>query len=359
MCGICGIVSLGGALAPDLRLAIGPMTDALAHRGPDGDGFFSDLHAVLGHRRLAIIDREGGRQPMTNEDGSRWIVFNGEIYNHRELRRQLESKGHRFQTASDTEVILHAYEEFGTDCVSRLEGMFAFAIYDTALANAVRRARPRRQEAVLLRRARRRLPLRERDQGPGAEPVWDDSWDQRAIEGYLSLGYVVAPETIYRHVKKLEAGHWLRLQDGRIETQQYWDIEQLDDDTRPEAVVLEELEELLRHAVAERLESEVPLGAFLSGGIDSGLVVSLMSQVMASPPTTVTVGFLQTDYNELEAAFATARALDTRHHSHVLKPDMLAELDQIVSAFDEPFADRLRSRRSTSRAPREVKSRSP
>jgi asparagine synthase (glutamine-hydrolysing) len=339
VCGICGIVSASGQLSPDLRLAIGPMTDALAHRGPDGEGFYGDAHAVLGHRRLAIIDREGGRQPMTAEDGKLWVVFNGQIYNHRELRRQLESKGHRFQTVSDTEVILHAYEEFGVECVTRLEGMFAFAIYDSD-SHTVFAARDRvGKKPFFYAMLGGAFHFASEIKSLAHSPVWDDAWDQGALEGYLSLGYVVAPETIYRHVKKLEPGHWLRFQNGTLETRKYWDIECLDDETRSEAALLEELEDVLRHAVADRLESEVPLGAFLSGGIDSSLVVSLMSQVMPNPPTTVTVGFSQMDYNELEAAFATARALNTRHHSHVLKPDILEELDQIVSAFDEPFAD--------------------
>src|SRR5262245_38729349 len=337
MCGICGIVSPGSQLSQELRLAIGPMTEVLSHRGPAGDGFYVDPQAALGHRRLAIIDREGGRQPMSNEDATLWIVFNGEIYNHRELRRQLEAKGHRFNTASDTEVILHAYEEYGPDSVSRLEGMFAFAIYDT-VSRTLFAARDRvGKKPLFYAMLGGAFHFASEIKSIAQSPVWDDTWDPDGLEGYLSLGYVVAPETIYRHVKKLEAGHWLRLRNGQIETHKYWDIECVDDETRSEAVLLEELEELLRHAVADRLESEVPLGAFLSGGIDSSLVVSLMSQVMATPPTTVTVGFRHKDYNELEAAFATARALGTRHHAHVLEPDVLDELDRIVSAFDEPF----------------------
>jgi asparagine synthase (glutamine-hydrolysing) len=315
------------------------MTGALAHRGPDGEGFYVDTHAALGHRRLAIIDREGGVQPMTNEAGTVWVVFNGEIYNHRELRRQLIAKGHCFATACDTEVIVHAYEEYGVDCVTRFEGMFAFAVYD-AVSRTLFAARDRLgKKPFFYSQLAGTIHFASEIKALAVSPVWNDAWDPASLESYLSLGYIVAPHTIYRHVRKLEAGHWLRVRGGFIETRKYWDVELFDDLRSTEPVLLDELEELLRQAVADRLESEVPLGAFLSGGIDSSLVASLMSQVMPTAPKTVTVGFREKDCNEIETAFATAKALGTQHHAHVIDPDVADELDRIVSAFDEPFAD--------------------
>ena len=272
MCGICGIVALDDPLPSGLRFAIGPMTDALAHRGPDGDGFYTNTHVALGHRRLAIIDRDGGVQPMANETGTVWVVFNGEIYNHRELRRQLIAKGHRFASVCDTEVIVHAYEEYGTDCVSRFEGMFAFAVYDIT-SRTLFAARDRMgKKPFFYSQLGGAFHFASEVKALAVSPAWDDAWDPASLESYLSLGYVIAPNTIYRHVKKLEAGHWLRVRDGYIETHKYWDVELFDDLTSPEPTLIDELEELLRQAVADRLESEVPLGAFLSGGIDSSLV---------------------------------------------------------------------------------------
>jgi len=316
------------------------MTHALAHRGPDGDGFHIDAHVALGHRRLAIIDREAGIQPMSNEDGTLWIVFNGEIYNHRELRRRLTQNGHCFATVCDTEVIVHAYEEYGTDCVSHLEGMFAFAIYDSR-ARTLFAARDRvGKKPLFYAELGGVFHFASEIKALALSPMWDASWDSESLESYLSLGYIVAPNTIYRHVKKLDAGHWMLVKDGRVQTRQYWDIEWFDDLAGcSEEALLDELDALLKRAVTDRLESEVPLGAFLSGGIDSSLVASVMSEVMSSPPKTITVGFREKDYTEIETAFATARALGTEHHSDVLEPDITEELDRIIATFDEPFAD--------------------
>src|SRR4051812_45336089 len=273
MCGICGMIAVDGVLQPELRSAIGPMTRSLHHRGPDGEGLFEDRAAALGHRRLAIIDRVGGTQPIPNEDRSCWIVFNGEIYNHRALRQRLLGLGHQFRTHSDTETILHAYEEFGSDCVAMLEGMFAFAVYDAP-----------RQELFVARDRLGKKPLFYAELGGAlhfaseikalrASPAWDGTLDLSQLEGYLSLGYFVAPGTVYRHVRKLPAGHWLRMRHGRVEVRRYWDVERFDDHPLTGAALDREIEETLHTAVVDRLESEVPLGAFLSGGVDSGLVV--------------------------------------------------------------------------------------
>lgn len=339
MCGICGVVAVDGPVPPDVRRSVTFMTQAIRHRGPDGHAVEDFPAAVFGHRRLAIIDRAGGAQPMSNEDRSLWVVFNGEIYNHRELRRSLEARGHRFRTASDTEAILHAYEEYGEECVERLEGMFAFAVYDQK-RHELFAARDRLGKKPLfyamfggiLHFASEMKALRE-------SPLWEDALDLSALEGYLSLGYSIAPSTIYRHVRSLPAAHWLRLRGGRLETQPYWDIEAFDDDSRGEAVLVDDIVKTLASATRERLESEVPLGAFLSGGIDSGLIVSFMADAAAKPVTTTTVGFGQHEHNELDAARSTAERLGTEHHAEVIEPDLNHVLDRIVDAFDEPFAD--------------------
>jgi asparagine synthase (glutamine-hydrolysing) len=339
VCGFSGTFAVSGALSEDVRRAIGPMTDRLRHRGPDGGNVFTDSRATLGHRRLAIIDVAGGWQPLTNEDHSCWIVFNGEVYNHHLLRQQLESHGHKFRTKSDTETILHAYEEWGAACVERLEGMFAFAIYDS-----------RRRSLFAARDRLGKKPLfyavfdgvlhfASEIKSIAASPAWRGNLDLSVLEEYFSLGYILAPRTIYREVFKLEPGHWLKASGGQIEIRRYWDIEQFDCDQRDRGTVLDELDALLATRTRERLESEVPLGAFLSGGIDSGLVVSYMAQAMGRPVETTTVGFDSALHNELESAALTARKYGTTHHEEIIRPDLEEVLDRVAVGFDEPFAD--------------------
>jgi asparagine synthase (glutamine-hydrolysing) len=339
MCGIAGAISLDGPLDPALRTAIRPMTRALAHRGPDGEGYFSDPYVALGHRRLAIIDREGGVQPMSNEDGSCWITFNGEIYNHAPLRSELQSHGHVFRTRSDTETILHAYEQFGQDCVSRLAGMFAFAIYDS-----------NKRELFIARDRLGKKPLFFALLGGALHfaseikalfhsPVWDSTCDLDQLEGYLSLGYFVAPGTAYRHVRKLEPGHSLMVSNGGFTTRQYWDVTRFDEYTGTEAEAVDAIDGHLAARVAERLESEVPLGAFLSGGIDSGLVVAHMAKANHGRVVTTSVGFGETAHNELDDAALSARHHATEHWPHCIDPRLDEVIDRIASAYDEPFAD--------------------
>jgi asparagine synthase (glutamine-hydrolysing) len=315
------------------------MTDRLYHRGPDGGGYFHAPWVALGHRRLAIIDRAGGDQPMANEDGSVWIVFNGEVYNHRELRLTLQARGHQFRTHSDTEAIVHAYEEYGDSCVEHLDGMFAFAIADL------------RQRRVLLARDRLgKKPLFHAIFGGvlhfaseikalQASSLWDGTRDLASLEGYLSLGYFVAPATAYRSVRKLEPAHTLSVRNGQIALRKYWDIQRFDTDTRSTKAIVDEVDARLAAAVSRRLESEVPIGAFLSGGIDSGLVVAYMAQAMGRAPVTASVGFAEADHNELEPARLTAAHFSTEHHTETVAPRLEDVLDPIVRSFDEPFAD--------------------
>jgi asparagine synthase (glutamine-hydrolysing) len=328
-----------GPLSPEMRAAIRPMTRVLQHRGPDGDGFFDCPEAVLGHRRLAIIDREGGAQPMTNETGTAWIVFNGEIYNHRALRARLESLGHQFATACDTEVILHAYEEFGASCVERLEGMFAFAIYNTR-THELFAARDRvGKKPLYFAVLDDVLHVASEIKAIALSPLWNDQIDHAMLDGYLSLGYIPAPYTIYTHVKKLPPAHWLRLRNGTLELRSYWDIREFDTDTREEPALIDDLEAALREAVAERLESEVPLGAFLSGGIDSGVVSSLLAELSPRPPVTISVGFGTRDQSELDDAQSTATLIKSEHYPEPVEPVLHEVLERVVYAFDEPFAD--------------------
>lgn len=339
MCGITGVVAVGGALNPAIAGAMPAMTDTLRHRGPDGDGLHHSPFAAIGHRRLSIIDCAGGHQPMSNEDDSCWIVFNGEVYNHKALRRDLEARGHRFRTHSDTEAILHAYEEYGPACVERLDGMFAFAICDT-----------RRHEVFIARDRLGKKPVfyavfdgvlhfASEIKALRASPAWQGELDLSALEGYLSLGYFVSPDTVYRHVRKLEPAHWLRVGLGRVETKAYWDVTDFDSDTRDDETVIGELDTRLRAAVTSRLESEVPLGAFLSGGVDSGLIVSYLAESRGNGVVTTSVGFTDDGQSELEAAALTANHFGTRHYPIVLPPRLDEVFDTLVRAFDEPFAD--------------------
>jgi asparagine synthase (glutamine-hydrolysing) len=339
VCGICGVVSIDGDLSPQVSHAITAMTDRLYHRGPDGGGYFHAPWAALGHRRLAIIDRAGGEQPMANEDQSAWIVFNGEIYNHRDLRRELEARGHRFRTGSDTEAIVHAYDEWGDACVERLDGMFAFAIADLT-----------RRRVLLARDRLGKKPLfhamfdgvlhfASEIKAIKASPLWNGQIDLESVEGYLSLGYFIAPATAYRHVRKLEPAHTLSIQGSRVTDRKYWDVTSFDTDTRTAAGLIDEIDARLAAAVACRLESEVPIGAFLSGGIDSGLIVSYMAQALDDAPVTASVGFDDKAHNELEPAGLTAAHFGTRHSTAIVHPRLDDVLDPIVRSFDEPFAD--------------------
>ena len=259
VCGFCGVIGLDDDLPQQIRGSISAMTDRLKHRGPDGGAVRCAPWYALGHRRLAIIDRAGGEQPMSNEDRSVWIAFNGEIYNHHELRRELQARGHQFRTHSDTEAIIHAYEEYGDKCVERLDGMFAFAIADEN-HRRVLLARDRLGKKPLFHAAFGGvLHFASEIKAIKASPLWNGEQDLDAIEGYLSLGYFIAPSTAYRHVKKLEPAHVLAASRSGITIRKYWDIAAFDSDTRPRDQLLQSIDECLRSAVARRLESEVPI----------------------------------------------------------------------------------------------------
>ena len=339
MCGICGVVSVDGDLPPEVSGSVTAMTDRLYHRGPDGGGYFYAPWVALGHRRLAIIDRAGGEQPMANEDESVWIVFNGEVYNHHDLRRELELHGHRFRTHSDTEAIVHAYEQWGDACVEHLDGMFAFAIADLSKRRVLLARDRLGKKPLFYAMFNGVLHFGSEIKALKASPLWNGQLNLDSLEGYLSLGYFVAPSTVYRQVNKLEPAHTLSIQGSRIIDRKYWDVQAFDSDPRAGRALIDEVDARLSAAVSRRLESEVPIGAFLSGGIDSGLVVSYMAEALGNAPLTASVGFAHKAHNELEPAGLTAAHFATKHSTAVVDPKLEDVLDPIVRSFDEPFAD--------------------
>jgi asparagine synthase (glutamine-hydrolysing) len=329
------------------RETLARMTSVLQHRGPDDSGFFvhegEDGIAVgLGFRRLSIIDLDSGNQPIGNEDGSVQIVFNGEIYNFRELRRELEAHGHRFATAADTEVIVHLYEELGTRCLERLNGMFAFALWDGT-----------KRELVLTRDRLGKKPLYYADLGDellfGSElkallehPRCPRELDDASLSRYLALEYVPAPHSIYEGVKKLPAGHLLRWRAGRASVEPYWDLSfESDGLPRSDDDYVDEFRWRFREAVRRRLVSDVPLGAFLSGGIDSSSVVAMMVELLSRGAVkTFSIGFAEKSFDESHHARRVAEYFGTDHHEDIFTPRALLELLPTVSDFlDEPFAD--------------------
>src|SRR6266481_4264119 len=337
MCGIVGIVRNDAKAIDEVLLA--RMCAAIRHRGPDDDGFYVNGPVGLAMRRLSIIDLKGGHQPIHNQDRTAWIVFNGEIYNYLELREKLEKLGHTFYTNSDTEAIVHAYDRYGSDCAKHLRGMFAFAIWDE-----------RTQELFLARdRVGKKPLLYAQVNGQlifGSEfsalllhPEVSRDIDSEAIHYYLTFICVPAPLTAYRAIRKLEPGHWLLWRGGEIKTERYWQLDfskkvRLDEEEAGERVV-----ELLREAVRVRLMSEVPLGAFLSGGIDSSAVVALMAQESSEKIKTFSIGFDEQDFSELHHARRVAEHVGADHHEFIVRPDAMEILPTLVEHYGEPFAD--------------------
>ncbi len=342
MCGICGVVRFDGR--PVGSAEVERVAEAMRHRGPDDGGVHVDGLVGLGHRRLSIIDLSPlGHQPMANEDRTVWIAFNGEIYNFQELRPGLEARGHVFRSRTDTEVILHLYEDEGPRCVERLRGMFAFAVWD-ARDRSLFLARDRVGKKPLFYCHRESsFAFASELAALMADPEIPRRVDPVAIHHYLTYQSVPAPFTAYRGVQKLPPGHWLRLRDGRVELRRYWDLRftpkpPADTPARREALV-EELRERARQAVRLRLVSDVPLGALLSGGVDSGGVVALMAAASGTPVRTFSVGFEEKEYDELAQARLVASRYRTVHEEFTLKPDMVEALPVLVEHFGEPFAD--------------------
>jgi asparagine synthase (glutamine-hydrolysing) len=316
------------------------MCEQIVYRGPDDEGLYVADGAGLGMRRLSIIDLSGGHQPVFNEDRSSWVVFNGEIYNFPELRPELESRGHHFRSHTDTEVIIHLYEEMGAECVKKLRGMFALAIYDKT-----------KRKLILARDRLGKKPLHYAlHQGNlyfaseiksilAVVPELAEVNSQGLLE-YLYYGYVPDPITAYTGIHKLAPGHLLEFQEGKIRIRQYWDLPEYNTHTpKNEQECLEELEQRLFEAIKIRLISDVPLGAFLSGGIDSSTVVALMARASSAPVKTFSIGFKKDDFNESNYARIVATKFNTEHHEMILEPDVVQTVAHLTSSLEEPFGD--------------------
>ena len=338
MCGICGIIHPDNQ--PVDRAALAAMNAAIFHRGPDGDGFFYAPGVGLAMRRLAIIDLSTGDQPIPNEDESAWIVFNGEIFNFHALRADLRKRGHRFRTQSDTECIIHLYEEYGDDCVQHLRGQFAFAIWDK-----------NRQRLLVARDRMGQKPLYYTQQNGSLYFSSEltsllTALPQRpnihlpAIDLFLGLQYIPEPLTPYENIFKLPAAHMLTVERGKLKVESYWQLEYEPKLTAPEDELIDELRQRLRAAVEMRMISDVPLGAHLSGGIDSSVIVALMAQASAQPVKTFSVGFEESAFSELPYARAVAERYATDHHEFTLTfGDIPETLATLTRHFGEPFAD--------------------
>lgn len=341
MCGIAGKYNLNGApVDPGLLQA---MASSMIHRGPDDSGTY--VHAGFGMtmRRLSILDLSGGHQPLSNEDGSVWVTLNGEVYNFVELRNELRARGHRFTTTTDTEVLVHLYEEVGTQCVEVLRGMFAFAIWDA------------RQRTLLLARDRlgkkplyyavvpgKALVFASELKAILADDAVDRSIDLEALDQFMSLLYIPAPASIFRQIRKLPAGHLLTCGPHGITERQYWDIPLRDGAMRRDLStrdVGERFRELLLESVRIRLRSDVPLGAFLSGGVDSSAVTNAMAGLLTRPFVTASIGFEEAGYSELPYAGLVARHLGSQHHERVVTAPSPELIETLVWHLDEPFAD--------------------
>jgi len=339
MCGICGIYNFG-TYAPADQTALKRAADAMVHRGPDDEGFYLSGELGLGNRRLSIIDLPGGHQPLANEDETVWITFNGEIYNYQELRPELESRGHRFRTASDTETIVHLYEDYGLGCLEPLRGMFAFALWDA------------RQRRLLVARDRLGVKPLFYCEEPGrlcfaselralrelvGRPL---EIEPQAVYDFFGFRYIPAPHTFYRGVQKLLPGHYLLADARGVRAEPYWDVPPEEETSRTVADFAEEVIEQLRESIRLRLIADVPLGVFLSGGTDSSAVVAFMAALGAQPLRTFSVGFEEPEYSELPFARRVAQRYHTQHHELVVRPqDLSEELGRLVAFRDEPVAE--------------------
>jgi len=347
---MCGIA---GAVWNDERAAVSEdqlqgMIQVLDHRGPDDSGTHIQARGdgsgvALGHRRLSIIDLQGGRQPLANEDRTVWTVFNGEIYNYRELQPELEQLGHRFQTASDTEVIVHAYEQWGTDCLSRLRGMFAFAVWDQR-QNCLFLARDRvGQKPMFYRPTDRGLAFASELKALLQLPDASREIDPVALDQFLTYQYVPYPRSILRGYFKLPPGHFGVYRNGQLQTSRYWkppyDQQTDSDRSRSRTDWAKALRETLTEAVRLRMRSDVPLGAFLSGGVDSTIITGLMQQLSDQPVHSFSIGFPVDQFDERDYARQAARHLGTQHHESVVSPSALQILPRLIWHYDEPFAD--------------------
>lgn len=338
MCGILGLISRKGQVNQGLLVEMLALTK---HRGPNGVGVYFNENVGIAHSRLSIIDLENGKQPLSNSEKSLWITYNGELYNYQELKKSLQGYGYVFATASDTEVVLQAYAHWGKDCVRHFRGMFAFGILDLS-----------KQELFLARDQFGIKPLvcahnsevfAFASEIQALKPIPEINWeiDVTALDQYLAYQFIPAPTTIYKEIKKLPPAHFMRVSfSGEIkEIDSYWQFQFKPDYSKNEKHWMEALEETIRGSVKAHLVSDVPFGAFLSGGIDSSLVVGYMSQVMAKPVKTFCIGFEEEGYSELEYARKVAKHWGTDHNEAIIRPDAFSILPELVKHYGEPFGD--------------------
>jgi asparagine synthase (glutamine-hydrolysing) len=339
MCGIAGMVETRPDRAVD-RAAVHRMCEAIVHRGPDDEGIFVKDGVGLGMRRLSIIDVAGGHQPVFNEDKTIWIVYNGEVYNFPELRADLEKRGHRFYTHTDTEVIVHLYEDLGADCVKKLRGMFAFALYDERQDKLVMARDRFGKKPLHYALTRGRLLFGSEIKSILAVAPELADVNREALLQYMYFGYVLDPITAFLPIQKLPPGHLLEFQAGDVKVRQYWDLPEYGThQPKSEQECLEELEWRLAEAVRIRLISDVPLGALLSGGTDSSTVVALMARASSKPVKTFSIGFSHDDFNEAHYASIVAKHFGAEHHELIVEPDVLETVETLTSSLEEPFGD--------------------
>jgi asparagine synthase (glutamine-hydrolysing) len=339
MCGICGIFQFDRRQSAE-RGALAAMNRQIAHRGPDDEGFYFEANVGLAMRRLSIIDVQSGHQPISNEQENVWIVYNGEIYNHRQLRADLESRGHRYRTHSDTETIVHLYEEYGADCVAHLQGMFAFVIWD-ARSRTLFGARDRLGiKPFYYRRDRQRFLFASEIKALLAYPGVEAEFNPSVLSEYLAFGYMVGEDTFFQGIHKLPPGHSFELDEGgELRVRQYWDLQISDaDEERPRSHYVQTYRELLEQAVTSHLMSDVPLGVFLSGGLDSSTVAAIATKAVEGPLQTFSVGYAEQAYSELPFARAVAKHLGSEHHEVTLtREEFFGALPKLIWHEDEPI----------------------
>lgn len=340
MCGIAGRINFTNA--PVERTLLQHMCNAIAHRGPDDWGIYTDGPVGLGNRRLSIIDVSGGHQPIGNEDETIWVVFNGEIYNFPELANNMQCRGHHLKTHSDTEVLVHLYEEYGLDCLSHLNGMFAFAIWDKNKQRLFVARDRLGQKPLCYASTTTGLVFASEINALLQDPQIPRQLDLASLDLYLRLLCVPAPYTMFKAVRKLMPGHYMLVEDGRLHIKQYWDVQFKPKRKISETEAVEQVKELLEASVRRRLVSDVPLGAFLSGGIDSSAIVALMRQAGHNPIRTFSIGFEGFEdelKNDLPYAREMANHYGTQHEEAVVKPDVADLLPKLVRHYGEPFGD--------------------
>jgi asparagine synthase (glutamine-hydrolysing) len=341
MCGISGKINFDFERKID-ALELKRMTDVIKHRGPDDEGFYINQNVGLGFRRLSIIDLSTGHQPLANEDGSIWIIFNGEIYNYQELQHNLILQGHVFKTKSDTETIVHLYEQYGANCVKFLRGMFAFAIWDNNKRQLFCARDRFGIKPFYYYVDNEKLVFGSEIKSILKDINIDTTLSSDAVDSYFAFGYITSDLSIYKNIRKLQPAHYLLLSfedKVAIETKRYWEINFEPDHSKTAEQWMEEIVDCLSETVKMHMISDVPLGAFLSGGIDSSSVVAMMAKNSNRPIKTFSIGFKEQQFSELQYAREVATKYGCDHHEQIVEPESIDLLPKLVSAYDEPFAD--------------------